>query len=255
MDRKDVLRKIHKLKKLEQGAREIGSVEEAENAATKISRLQAKYKISQVEVTKATRDREDPIDEERWWPEDYDVEFRKKRIRWMQSLARIVADANFCEILVHPGSNAITFIGRESDRDVATYLYGFLVRQIEYWCDKLYQRKYNRIYNRDGDTSQMQGWKSSFRSGALASLKDRLDEMQQTVMEEADEEQHALIRTEGEAVQEYKENLRTGTASGLRGRTGFNRDGLKKGQEFGENVDLNRGLDGSESDSKKELPS
>lgn len=251
MDREQVIDKILKLREHAKSAREIGSMAEAETAAAKANELLTKYKISQAEVEESKRDEDDPIQHEVWIPEQHGIEFRRQRVEWMETLAKVVAKANFCDILVHRRSNWYTFVGRDSDREVAMYLFGFLARQIEEHCEREYNRKYQKIYRNGGDTSVMKGWKRSFRQAAIVSLHQRFEEMRQSVMHDADEQQSAMVRKEDARVQEAVKELGAGKADTLSSKPGTNLDGAKAGSKFGEDVPINRGVEGYEEDTEK----
>jgi hypothetical protein len=249
-----ILEKIRRLKAAaeakraaaERGAHSEGTMEEAEAFAAKLAELLARHKIDMKEVELAELDQTDPMGTLRADGEAVGFKQKARQIAWQRRLADIVARNHFCRTLVSQGTNTIWFVGRESDREVAVFLYAYLVQTMETFCN----REYDRIYHnkrREGTAYEMRGWKKSFYDGALNSLSRRLRELRRS-MEQEGSGANALIKLADGAVDAYVDKTYPGKAKRIGSSTQeFNPEGWHRGKEYGENVQLRRGVKAGES--------
>ena len=91
-----VLDKIKKLLALQKSAEDIGSLEEAQNAAAQVSKLVLKYNIDMADVQEGPE--EDRIGVVRMAIHEI-LPFNKTHGRWLHSLYHVVAKFNFCRSL------------------------------------------------------------------------------------------------------------------------------------------------------------
>jgi len=136
-----ILETLHKLKAKADSLLEVGNQEEAELFAAKVQELLLRYKLTMSDVETAAQDRDDPIEKEVQPPVTKGAKW------WALDLAKVVSEAHFClrfDNRSQPG--AISFVGRKSDREVAIYMFIYLVRamqQLEKEARKLLEKEKN----------------------------------------------------------------------------------------------------------------
>ncbi len=252
MTRSKVMDRLKKLMRHEESARDAGSFEEAEAFAGKVHQLLLQHKISMSEIDLEAIEDDDPMGQSTWRAVDHDVGHSSKRSWWKERLAGTVARAHFCRLLVMTGSNTVFFVGRESDRDVTSFTYTYLIKQIERHSEKEYCRAYAQNVREHGNLEgrgMTVGYKASWIEGAINSLAKRFRE-ERTVVEETSTTANALICLADNAVTEYMATQKTGKAVGLGGSAGYNSGGYVDGAKWGKNVSIRRGV-GSGSSSKR----
>lgn len=116
-DRDKLLDRVRKLLAKAASAQEIGSEAEAASFAAAAQKMMAKYKLEMTEVEFTRVEREEKIGDE------YVSATKRTREAWTERLASIVARAHYCRIFVYQGSDAICFVGRETDRAIAAYVF------------------------------------------------------------------------------------------------------------------------------------
>jgi hypothetical protein len=242
----DVLKKVKKLLRHADSAEELGSEKEAEIFASKAEELLARHKLSMSDVEWVELDDTDPIGRERVDPAEHDGlgKRRKQRRGWQEHLAQAVAEAHFCKIIVHPGSNVVTFVGRESDREVAIYVY---VRLMDAAL-RLAKRDYRKA-RREG--KETKGFLTAWWHAYVATIRRRYRKQKQEREERLRNEDRstALVRLKDAltVVEEHmSEEYNLSKASGVGGTKMSNRHGYAKGAEAGQNANLSGdGLEGA----------
>lgn len=235
--------RIQKLIAHQRSAEGMGSVEEAQAFAAKVAELLTQYKLSMTEVELAEPDEHDPIGFYFWDPMDHGIASKRKRALWTQRLGSCVAKFHFCRLTYFVGSNAVNFVGKQSDCEIAAQLYGFLIGAIERECTLQYDRIKVRLYRNGQDRDCLRGWKESFRFGAVQELRSRFVHMRDRVVQTS--QQNALIRIADGAVakwyDEAKDDGRIGSGSAqdaMGGQPGYNSHGAAQGRDFGASVPL-----------------
>ena len=154
--------KIKKLLDHANSAEQIGNAEEAQAFMNKVQSLCNKHRIDIAEAEMFDPGNEDStIDRENCrfkWGEKYRS---RKRVWWSEQLASLISKNNNCTHYIFSGSNSVGFIGRERDRQIAIYLWKYIVRTITDFAQKEYDRVYNYHYDR-GTQSECRGWKKAF---------------------------------------------------------------------------------------------
>src|SRR3990167_5446754 len=121
-----ILETLHKLKAKADSLLEVGNQEEAELFAAKVQELLLRHKLTMSDVETAAQDRDDTIEKEIQPPATKGAKW------WALELAKVVSEAHFCMRFNNrsqPG--AISFVGRKSDREVAIYMFIYLVRTMQ----------------------------------------------------------------------------------------------------------------------------
>lgn len=142
-----------KLKAMMDGAKKIGSEEEADAFAAALNRLLIEHDLGMDDVAYAKR-AEEPIIDLVVDQRAHGITFRRKRSPWQEKLAEVVGWANMCRYAVTTGTNHITFIGTKQHAEVAAYLFAVLVRT----ADALCEAKYRSFYHKQRHTCAICNW-------------------------------------------------------------------------------------------------
>lgn len=156
-----------------------------------------------------------------------------KRV-WKRSLLFAIAMSNFCDVVYIPATSESALIGEACNREVVTYLYQYLVGQLETMAMTAYRLSLSKMHAKS--------WLDSFYHGAVHTIHNRLKE-QRKEMESASNDCRALVVCKDaelrKAVQKfYPSTKREGGATRIRSREGFS-----EGVEAGNRVALNRGIE------------
>jgi hypothetical protein len=226
---------IRKLKAHADSAEKIGNAAEAEAFAARVSSLLLKYKLEMTDVELDQQATIDPLTEEMVEFNKWGLEFKRTRIAWQERLAHVLADANFCGLLVLPKSNVIWFVGREADRQVCIYLYATLVRAMKYQSDWDYGQAYREALRIGSDVTELRGYKASWLAGCISSIAERLGRERKALV--TDTRGTALVLRAEQELKDHMEKYKKGSPS-PRGRNANNLWGALAGAEFGDNVQL-----------------
>jgi hypothetical protein len=259
MTQAKLLDKLAKMKAMAEGAAAIGSEAEAQAFANALQRMLIEHKLKMTDIEFAAQDKEQPIVQRRMDADKYDFRERKARIRWIEQLGCIVADAHFCKMLLHGNSTRYSFVGREEDIAVAEYLFITLYRAAE----KISEREYGKYRNsqrkkmiqalgdegRRGKMPHAYGFKESFLEAFVSRLKHRLEEEQAR-----HDSSTALMRINQSLakVKQYVDKL--GSPAKALAAPKFHRTGWEKGTEAANAVNL-RGNGLNEGNGLAALPS
>ena len=231
---------IQRLKKLYnhmESARQIGNEDEALAFAGKIEKLLVEHKLTMSDIEFAELDDSDPITRQYVDSSAIGLKDRQSKIKWQSNLAQACAKAHFCTILVHTGSNMVSFIGRDSDRKIAVYVYGRLARA----CEMIAKKEY-RKHRKAGYITK--GFLTSFRNGFVSAISNRYCEIERErrrQMQALGTKGTALIRLETEHAKAEKwmyANIRGIRNIAHRGRRTTNMAGYNSGVSHGKQADL-----------------
>jgi hypothetical protein len=224
-------------------AAQIGSSEEAATFAAKANELLLKHKLEMTDLELATEEEDDPID-----GEYVDVAAKAglkkgggaRRAAWIESMAMALCNANFCKLLVVPGTKIIRIIGRRSDRQIVQYLLTVLVREGERLAI-LYERKARVSAERAGLPIPQQP-KRAFQLGFTAGVKEKLWEMKRSVVQQGGQFAVQRFAKAEFAVQKYYESLGKKRSVGGPSGSTSNQSGYLAGKQAGKAQNLNGGL-------------
>lgn len=241
-----ILDKLGKIKAHMESAQAIGSEQEAQAFAAMLQTLLAKHKLEMTDLQYSQHLQDEPVEEtrvgegiqykdgKRVYVKYPDVEVSRKRTEWIERLARVIAEAHSCEILVSTGGG-LWFVGRKSDTQVAEYLFITMLRTAEKLSHKAYKKLRAQCRARDNGggafLSETYGFKDSFLVGFTTRLMQRFEEEKRKI--EHDTTGTAMIRLNKEAVavRNYIDQNRTKKAKSIGGRSDFNAEGYKRGKE------------------------
>lgn len=233
----EIMTRIAKLLAKAKSLESMGSVEEAALFSEKVTELLVQYKLDMSDVDIAQLNETDPINRTLINPGKEGIGYKRQRIAWQEDLAVATAQANFCRVLVHVGSNYVTFVGRSSDRQVATYLYSVLVREINRMVDVEYAAAW-RKEAKTGDVRRLRGFKASFYAGAVTTIAHRMYAKKRS-MSQASEKTAAIVKVADSAVDDWmSQNINARRKASTPQMKVKNIQGYIKGQEFGNSVNL-----------------
>jgi hypothetical protein len=241
-DQEKVIDKLRKLKAHADSAEKIGSQAEAEAFAEMMQRLLLKHKLEMTDIEFDKMEVEEPVDAHHIDYRKYEgaekdgIRFKKVRVAWVEWLARIVAKAHFCRIMVHQRSNVISLIGRRSDAEVAEFMIVTLQRLVFRMAIRA-RLDYMKDCKRTGEVPNCDGFKASWTRAFIGRLSERYEAERQT---QAHSSSTALIRfnrSEHAVADWMKEN--TKKAAVIHGsRMDGNAEGDRRGRAAADSVSL-----------------
>jgi len=229
MSEEKILIRIQKLVAMRDGAAKVGNQAEAEAFAAKVQDLLMRHKLSMSDVELARQKDDDPVGETLYHPVAHGRKSVGRRVAWQERLASAVARAHFCRIYVWPGSNVVTFVGRESDRLVAVWMFTTLADTAE----RLAKEAKRQVSWLDDSPEFRQSWLRGF----VAAIASRYAESRKAAERSASERGVALIRLADNAVTEYMEKKASGKAAPV-GRGSVDAAAYAAGQRAGSQVSL-----------------
>jgi hypothetical protein len=181
MTQDKILDRLAKMKALQEGEAAIGNVAAAESFAAMINAMLLRHELSVEDIPLRAED--DPIIEQVIDPTAYGLKFSRTRIGWQEVLAAIVADAHLCKLLVHQGSNFVTFIGTKSHVAVAEHAYGVLVSA----ADRMSMAARNEWWRTEcgGRHLASGNYRASWLRGFIVRINERLTESRRREVEQA----------------------------------------------------------------------
>lgn len=235
---KDVLRKIAGLLRLSQ---DNTNVNEAATAAAAAQALLTKHRLSEADLSGVGQDTEAEVVGVS--PEV--VKIMRKRQTWLVGLASAVALVNGCRIFTSRTTRdvRIRVVGRKSDTEIVNYFVRYLASEID------------RLATNAAKAGQLHGktGANSFRLGAVAAIRDRLNdayrkerEAERARAKAAGRTSTALVKldTNDQAVTKFYDGLKLRSAPAV--RYNVRKDAFGLGQEAGKRIALNKALDGRE---------
>lgn len=258
MTRDSVITKLAKLKAKAESAAEIGNAEEAAIFTAKFQELMLRHELTMSEIEYAQTREDDPID--RQYVTDPTGKVNQRR-KWQQDLAGSVARAFMCEIIVHPGSNSITFVGRESHRQCAVYVYTHLLQDLARLVEQEYDREWKACESDPSRTvKECRGFKAAYRAGFVQAIQQKvrakIQEEKKRARQAKGESGVALIRIDNaeKAVREFMDTkLNLSRAGGLNGSRAGNSNGRRRGYDAGSRASIAANAVGSSGGASKQL--
>lgn len=244
-----IIDKVRKLQAHADSAAEIGSEEEAQAFAAKVQELLTAYKLSAHDVGRPDAPKEDINTTYFGWT-DIGLKVRNVRVGWAERLARNVAHAYYCEFVISSYGGRIGFyVGRETDREVAVFMFITLARFLD------------KIANKEGKLHHLQQWKaagspanwslpehlSGFRAGFRMGFINRLwerfeDEVRPKVDPAANTHTQAIVLLRRDALAKakdwMKDNLTLHRCSSVGLGDTSNADGQARGRAAADDVNL-----------------
>lgn len=174
--REEILEKLRKLNARAESAAEIGNEAEAQAFAAKVQELLTAYKLSQADIRAGESKPDEPINITYVKWADLGENPRKVRVAWTERLGHFVAQAYYCDwVICGWGGHIGFFVGAETDRKIAVYMYVTLGRFLRKLVEKEYAAAWKRA-EAAGDVTLCRGFKAGFTYGFLTRLKERFDD-------------------------------------------------------------------------------
>jgi len=225
----EILDLLRKLLVFEEGAKKIGSIHEAEVAATKIQELLLKYNIDRNRISS----------EERKYVSKYlrVIELTSKNEgQWVRALLSSIATYNFCELVLISSSvlsySEFCIIGTQENVDVVEFLFEQLRIRIRE-LSAISWKQYTGIEKRN---TYLRG----FLMGASLSIRNRLhDEWEKA--QKSSQSTTALILSNKSSLEAYKNSI-----FGKLNKKGYSSassiDGYFDGKKVGKEMNIHKGL-------------
>lgn len=210
MTHEEVLLRIRKLRDHADSAASIGNEHEAAAFAAKVSELLAQYHLTSSDIDFAHY-MDEGVEAEQIDTRDLGVGGARKRTPWVTQLANALALHHGCRSYYTTGTSRITFVGKESDRAVATYLLSRLVADL----DRL-SREALKEYKLGHGGWAPNYWRRSWLEGAVAGINQQLRDAKREREQSYAGNTTALVRlsTGTEAADAWlKENVRLSSAA------------------------------------------
>ena len=131
MEKESIINLLRKLIAQADGEKAVGNLAAAEAFAAKAQELLLKHKLEMSDVEFAASEADEPVLGEVIYGDDLTGKVynytRHKSDGWISILMNACAKANFCKLLkMRAGRNAMTIVGRASDREAAKALFAYL---------------------------------------------------------------------------------------------------------------------------------
>jgi hypothetical protein len=234
---------LKKIKKLLALSKDRSNVHEAELAAQKAQELLFRYNLAESQAEGYDDSKKEPVHSKYG-----EKTANRNLIQWQADLANTIAQYNLCKI--YYSGPKIVWVGRQSNIEVAEYLFNTLVYDLKQICDKKWKqimqlRKLQednpqvKLISYELRTVHGKTWKNSFYIGAVFGIGEKLREQYNTL--KADPNMNALIVVNNNDVQTYYDNLHL-NGSKRWGNTSFSGSGFNVGKNVGRNINFRTGV-------------
>lgn len=233
-----ILDKLAKLRAARDGEAKIGNQAAADAFAGMINKMLLEHELSETDIPLPAD--QDPIVEQMFDPRAHGMKFSNTRVAWQETLAGVVAYAHLCKILVHSGSNYVTFVGTKSHVAVAEYAFVVLVRAADEMSKKA-RDDYWRQYRNDPDF-ESGNFRASWLRGFIGRIAERFREIREAEVQAAPSSSTALVRLNQALVRanDYIKNMEgVKKALAVRMRRG-NAEGMVEGRKAADRMDIGR---------------
>lgn len=237
-----VIEKIKKLIKLKEGAEDIGSIEEAANAAARIQELIMKHNIRAEDI-------KDEVDQ---GPKIIVVQtklgqkhsYSKIEGKWMLSLVTVITRENMCKAVFYPAT--------KTNNSIELYLFGTKenIEMVWYLCEQLIERirhmrkaAYKKALTLDPFIKR-NGFMRAYSQGVVIALALKLKEQRQKFTETVSSTALVVVENHQKAVDE-KIQQDIGGIKKTKNKTLKNQMAKNMGFKDGQNMDIHKGISGN----------
>lgn len=248
-----ILDKLQKIKRHMDSAKEIGNIAEAEVFAGVLQKLLLKHKLDMSDIEFETFEKEQPVAEYFVNWRKHDIKPKRQRIKWVETLASVIAKAHFCRILVHPKSNFITLVGRHEDAAVAEFMLVTLYRAADKMSEKAdyHHRLECKRERREIGHGFRESWLAAFVTRLMNRYQEERGSHRESTMlvriNRAEKSVEDFIR-QG---QENKEIGKKSTA--LKSSGVYHAEGYRQGHAAAEKIDLRTNAIDAKNASRREV--
>ena len=162
---KKVLDKIRKLKRHETSARKLGSVEEANAFAHRVTVLLEKYRLEEADIDFSDVAGQPAISQQEVDWGDYGLSPTRRRCSWLEGLAIAVGMNNGTVILSLQGTNMLTLVGKPAQRAATEFIVGNLIRFMKIEVEEDFRRTKKYVAHGAVGKSYLQGYRKAWRKG------------------------------------------------------------------------------------------
>ncbi len=230
MTLKDITAKIAKLHAKAESCEDLGNQEEAAAFAAKVQELLTQYKLDLTEVAIAKLDTEDPMGR------GYTKDWGERRVLWQETLGQAVAKAHFCRMLVITSSSMLVYVGRGTDREIAVWVFNYLVDEIRRLSQKAYDRYYWEM-EKAGTPWEAKGYRNSYVDGFVIAVAERYRKERKEREKDAKTGKALIFHTT--AIDRYMDEVvRTCRADSINGQWSNHGTGYSDGKAAGHNVHI-----------------
>ncbi len=254
LEKGKLLKKIKKLQQTADSYSDIGLEEAARLYAAKVQELLIQNKLNMADVDRAILAFEDPFGEEKGRNDDMT---EGRRLLWAERFAGIISRSHFCNIILNTSEGSIIFVGRDSDREVAIYMFVYLSRvminalTMERKKLKIAERAMFKAWKAgenltvvNGDY-KTKGFKLAFYTGFIDAIKARYEKQKEKYSSDT-----ALIRANNEVKEWMASQFDLVPVRASKRRTHQNNLGKSLGNMHGQNANLS--TQGVKSDCKQQ---
>jgi hypothetical protein len=223
--------KIDKLLRLQKGAEEIGSIEEAANAAQKIQAILMKYNLDLSDI----KDKEEnPIFTN--YVNLGDIGWSKIESKWMISLITVISRHNFCKAIFFDRTETFEIIGTETNVKVVEYFISQMINKIKTLRVHAYRQRVKEFPDLKKN-SYYRSYSTAFTAEIAVKFRQKEAELKQEYLGAT-----SLMVVNNEAIETYVKQKYTYIFQKSNKTNLKNKVGAIDGLRDGRNAQLNEGL-------------
>jgi hypothetical protein len=152
---------------------------------------------------------------------------------WKRSLLTVIARNNFCEVIYEAQIKSAALIGEKHNQEVVTYLYGYLVSQLEPMA--------MTAYRLSDTTMHAKTWLDSFYMGAINAINARLKAQKAEMIAESNACKSLVVIKDAElqeALRKFYPDIKAEPKKRVKSLGGY-----REGVEAGKRVALNKAIE------------
>lgn len=228
-----ILNRLKKLLALEKGAKEVGSLHEAEQAGKSAQALIMQYNIDIGTLEEGERIK---IDEQ---VIEWGEQTNKKEGKWVETLYIRIAKLNLCDIILIPRSKAMYIIGKEVNIELVKYFVEQMMVKIRY-IEKIEWKWYEKNSWMIDEPEKRNAWRRGFFEGAVVAIISKLNQQKEQMVEQ-NSNLPVIIQQNVAEIESFIAKNHNIKMKRSRGGSA-SQDGFSKGYEKGKEVEVNKGL-------------
>lgn len=179
-----LIARIQKMYAMAESAKEVGSLAEADSFMNGVMTTLAANNLDMSVLSIDMKNLTDPMGKQFFYGVGKNgrasVDSRKT-LEWITDLGFAVAGAHYCECHWHPGSNYLTFYGRESNRRVAVQMFGYLRDMAEKGAWAAHAAEFNRRQKEGESQAGLTDHRLSWLEGFVHEVARRYRAMRERV--------------------------------------------------------------------------
>lgn len=224
-----------------------------------VNKLLNQYRLELTDIQFEEKRKNEPVEQEEipFWKygdthRGKKTEWKRKsvRVEWVERLARVVALAHSCDILVVEKSNRLFLAGTETNRQIAEFVLITLMRAAEKISWDEYAKYFYKCRD-EGHVESARGYRHSWLIGFIGRIAERFDEEKSRMA--GDATGTALVRYDREKADVQAFLSAMPRAKSTPARSNHNAAGLKDGRQRANDMtlDANAVREGKRTDRKE----